>query len=70
MIWRGEKVNLTACCKRIGYKLIGAHGAMADVYATVELFKYQINLLRNLNNAGNIISSNKPSEKTRDFWQI
>jgi DNA polymerase III epsilon subunit-like protein len=36
----GEKLNLTACCKRIGYRLTGAHGAMNDVRGTYELFKH------------------------------
>ena len=42
----GEKNSLGECCKRIGYDLVGAHGAMADTRATFELFKYLSNRLR------------------------
>lgn len=35
-----DKHNLKACCQKIGYNLTGAHGAMNDVRATFELYKY------------------------------
>lgn len=38
--WPTEKHNLTECCKKIGYNLTGAHGALADTRATFELHKY------------------------------
>lgn len=40
--WMGDTkpFKLSECCKRIGYNLVGAHGAMADVRATFELMKY------------------------------
>jgi len=48
-VWGGEEdgINLTACCKRIGVRLIGAHNAMNDVRATFELYKYFTNRMRN-----------------------
>jgi DNA polymerase III epsilon subunit-like protein len=52
MFWANDnidKYNLGACCKRIGYDLVGAHGAMADVRANFELLKH---LIQNNNNNG------------------
>lgn len=35
-----EKLKLTHCCQRAGITLTDAHGAMADVEATADLFRY------------------------------
>lgn len=41
-----EKLNLTASCDRAGIKLTDAHGAMNDVEATAELFRFYMKKLR------------------------
>lgn len=49
MTWglRGdEKINLTACCERIKLTLTDAHGAMNDVEATADLFRWFVKKLR------------------------
>lgn len=46
-LWFDQTKNdLGSCCERIGYKLVGAHGAMNDVRATFELWKYLTKRLR------------------------
>lgn len=49
MTWgvdRFEKINLGSCCEKCGVKLIGAHGAMNDVEATADLFRWYMKKLR------------------------
>lgn len=41
-----EKLNLGACCERARIKLTDAHGAMNDVEATAELFRWYDRKLR------------------------
>ena len=41
-----EKINLTACCNRAKIKLTDAHGAMNDVEATADLFRWFVKKLR------------------------
>lgn len=41
-----EKLNLGACCERARIKLTDAHGAMNDVMATAELFRWYDRKLR------------------------
>ena len=41
-----EKLNLGACCERAKIKLTDAHGAMNDVVATAELFRWYMKKLR------------------------
>ena len=41
-----EKLNLGACCERARIKLTDAHGAMNDVIATAELFRWYDRKLR------------------------
>lgn len=41
-----EKLNLGACCERARIKLTDAHGAMNDVVATAELFRWYDRKLR------------------------
>ena len=41
-----EKLNLGACCERAKIKLTDAHGAMNDVEATAELFRWYMRKLR------------------------
>ena len=41
-----EKINLTACCERAKLTLTDAHGAMNDVEATADLFRWFTKKLR------------------------
>ena len=41
-----EKLNLGACCERAKIRLTDAHGAMNDVEATAELFRWCVKKLR------------------------
>lgn len=41
-----EKLKLSACCERAGIKLVDAHGAMNDVEATAQLFRWFMKKLR------------------------
>lgn len=41
-----EKINLTACCERAKLSLTDAHGAMNDVEATADLFRFFVKKLR------------------------
>lgn len=41
-----EKLNLGACCERAKIKLTDAHGAMNDVEATAELFRWYMKKMR------------------------
>ena len=41
-----EKLNLGACCERAKIKLTDAHGAMNDVEATAELFRWFMKKMR------------------------
>lgn len=71
----GKKLNLTDCCKRIGVKLVGAHGAMPDVRANFELFKYLVESQRS--NTKNYIAGvadkkpeGSPSHPHRKFFNF
>lgn len=41
-----EKINLTNCCEMAKLKLTDAHGAMNDVEATTDLFRWYVKKLR------------------------
>lgn len=43
---RTEKLTLTDCCARAGIKITDAHGAMNDVEATADLFRWFMKKLR------------------------
>lgn len=47
-----EKLNLTACTERAKLKLTDAHGAMNDVEATADLFRFFVKKLRSKAGAG------------------
>lgn len=49
---RDEKLSLTACCSYAGIKLTDAHGAMNDVVATAELFRWFSKRLRSVGKRG------------------
>ena len=72
-LWVGDedKHNLKACCEKIGYKLTGAHGAMNDVRATYELYKYFTKRLRGALDVQPLKGENvKPVSQHRKFFQI
>lgn len=47
-----EKLNLGACCERAKIKLTDAHGAMNDVEATADLFRWFTKKLRSKSGSG------------------
>lgn len=55
-----ESLNLARCCEEAGVKLIGAHRAMPDVIATLELFKFFTTKFRSETKVVNSKSSNIP----------
>lgn len=55
-----ESLNLTRCCEEAGIKLIGAHRAMPDVLATMQLFEFFTMKFRSSGKAVNSKSSNIP----------
>jgi len=64
-----EKINLNACCEFAGIKLTDAHGAMNDVMATAELFRYFVKKMRS--NKGSTSSTEiKQREKGADFFEF
>lgn len=65
----GKPMNLGECCKRIDYKLVGAHGAMADVRANFELFKYITNRMRN-GSGGTVTQNATGTKKHRKFFNF
>ena len=71
MTWgvnREEKLNLGACCERAKIKLTDAHGAMNDVEATADLFKWYIKKLR----ANKGVSSGEETKRARgtEFFEF
>lgn len=64
-----EKLNLGASCLAAGLKLTDAHGAMNDVEATADLFRFFMKRLRS--KGGSNISSDKSSRaKGSDFFEF
>jgi DNA polymerase III alpha subunit (gram-positive type) len=63
-----QSLKLGVCCERAGIKLIDAHGAMADVNATTDLFKYFCNKI----SASGVEKEveEEISNKTRKFYQF
>lgn len=70
--WIGtqEKYNLTECCKRIGYNLVGAHGAMNDVRATFELAKNLLYADTSNNSGVNVGVSQQSGGKHRKYFNF
>jgi DNA polymerase III epsilon subunit-like protein len=70
-IWPEEdKHNLTIACSRAGVKLVGAHGAIADVRANYDLFCYMVKTQRKgLNNKSQEDSKVK-TEKVANFFKF
>lgn len=57
-----EKLNLTACCGYAGITLKDAHGAMNDVEATAELFRYFVKKMRSKAGKKNSSGESKADE--------
>ncbi len=69
--WIGkDKYTLIECCKRIGYDLVGAHGAMNDVRGNFELAKYLLFNDSKSFSGVNIPSEVKPTSKHRKFFNF
>lgn len=63
-IWPNEpKHNLSIVCERLGYKLKGAHGALADTRANYEVYK-RMRKIMNRNIDGEKIIENTSSGET------
>ena len=65
---RTEKLNLGACCDRANIKLTDAHGAMNDVVATAELFRWYIKKLRADKTKGSSEVESRP--KGSEFFEF
>lgn len=66
-----EKLNLTACCERTNITLTDAHGAMNDVEATADLFRWFVKKMRS--KAGASISDTSiegSRKKGTDFFEF
>ena len=60
-----QSYKLGVCCKRAGIKLVDAHGAMADVRATIKLLKhFQLSMQGEAQEATEVV------EKTRLHYQF
>lgn len=65
---REEKLNLGACCERAKIKLTDAHGAMNDVEATAELFRWYVKKLRALKDSVSSTENSRP--KGNEFFEF
>lgn len=64
-----EKLNLGACCDRAKIRLTDAHGAMNDVEATAELFRWYAKKLRA--KKGDVVSdSSQGRARGEEFFQF
>jgi DNA polymerase III alpha subunit (gram-positive type) len=64
-----EKINLGAACELAKIKLTDAHGAMNDVEATADLFRFYMKKLRS--KKGDIsVDENKSRPKGREFFEF
>lgn len=67
----GIRYNLTACCERCEIKLLNAHGAMDDVYATAELFKALNNNLSKSSTGMHVTGfKEEKKEKGRKYFEF
>ncbi len=63
-----EKLKLGICCERAGVSLVDAHGAMNDVYATADLFRYFVNKMRS--DSVSSFSSNNNRARGNKFFEF
>lgn len=64
-----EKLNLTACINNAKLKLVDAHGAMNDVEATADLFRFFVKKLRSKN--GQTMSAVEEARaRGREFFEF
>ena len=70
MMWgvdRETKLNLGACCERANVSLVGAHGAMNDVEATADLFRFYVNRMRSGGGSGKELKTRKTGKEFFEF---
>lgn len=76
MMWQGQttdgidKINLGVCCERMGVTLKGAHGAMPDTVACMEIFIKFTQKLRYGTLNDKEIQSTVKEVRTRDHFQF
>ena len=63
-----EKLTLSSCCDKANIKLTDAHGAMNDVEATADLFRFFVKKLRMCKNSTS--SSINNIKKGQDFFEF
>lgn len=63
-----EKINLTASCEKVGIKLTDAHGAMNDVEATTDIFRWFMKKLRS--ESVTKVAESIKRKKGQDFFEF
>ena len=64
-----EKLNLTASCERSKIKLTDAHGAMNDVEANADLFRFFAKKLRSKKGEG-VVEETAKRTRGLEFFQF
>ena len=64
-----EKLNLSSCCERAKIKLTDAHGAMNDVEATAELFRWYMKKMR-AKNGSSESSGDNARARGQEFFEF
>lgn len=65
-----EKIRLSDCCERAKIRLTDAHGAMNDVEATADLFRFYMKRLRNNKSVGGEDTDSGKREKGQKFFEF
>lgn len=65
-----EKIRLSDCCERAKIRLTDAHGAMNDVEATADLFRFYMKRLRNNKSVGSEDTDSGKREKGQKFFEF
>jgi len=65
-----EKIRLSDCCERAKIRLTDAHGAMNDVEATADLFRFYMKRLRNNKSIGGEDTDSGRREKGQKFFEF
>ncbi len=63
-----EKLTLSACCERAKILLSDAHGAMNDVEATADLFRWFVKRMRR--KSGNDGEERSGRERGQEFFEF
>ena len=64
-IWPGQPNTLSDCCKRIGFDLVGAHGALDDVRGNFQLLKFFLLKLRE--SGAGVVVQDKTTKQRKYF---